>query len=201
MQASRISPWSGWRLTGRIAFVLLAMAAVVAAAAPDGAAAALAVVRLTARTSVVLFMIVFATSGLAVLAPSSATRWLRRNRRYLGVSFAISHAIHLAGIIAFARLDPAGFAEATNVLTFLGGGLAYGFIAAMALTSFDRAVVWLGPRRWRLLHTLGLWYIWVIFAQAYGKRVVVDIDYGPGMALVLAALVVRLLPRLRKAKA
>lgn len=201
MQASRTSPWSGWRLTGRIAFVLLAMAAAVAAAAPDPGEAALAVVRLTARTSVVLFMIVFATSGLAMLAPSPATRWLRRNRRYLGVSFAISHAIHLAGIIAFARLDPVGFAAATNVLTFLGGGLAYVFIAAMALTSSDRAVVWLGPRRWRLLHTLGLWYIWVIFAQAYGKRVVVDIDYGPGMALVLAALVVRLLPRLRKAKA
>lgn len=199
MQASRTSPWGGWRLTGWIGLLLLALAAAVAVAAPDGAAAALAVVRLTARTSVVLFMTVFATSGLAVLAPSAATRWLRRNRRYLGVSFAISHAIHLAGIVAFTRLDPAAFAEATNVLTFLGGGLAYGFIAAMALTSFDRAVVWLGPQRWRLLHTLGLWYIWVIFAQAYGKRVAVDIDYGPGMALVLAGLALRLLPRLRKA--
>ena len=36
---------------------------------------------------------------------SDWTRWQRRNRRYHGVSFAVSHFIHLAALIALARLD------------------------------------------------------------------------------------------------
>jgi hypothetical protein len=57
----------------------------------------------------------------------------------------------------------------------------------MAATSFDRTVAWLGPRKWRLLHLLGGWYIWISFAVAVGKRVPIDRFYWPMAALVLAA--------------
>ncbi len=52
------------------------------------------VIRFTARTSLVLFCLAFSAAALARLWPNASTRWLRRNRRYLGVSFAASHAIH-----------------------------------------------------------------------------------------------------------
>ena len=103
--------------------------------------------------------------------PSEATRWQRRNRRYLGVSFAVSHFIHLGAILALASVDRALFWKLTNITTIVLAGTAYLFIAAMAATSFDRTAAWLGPRKWRLLHLLGGWYIWISFAIAVGKRV------------------------------
>jgi hypothetical protein len=62
----------------------------------------------------------------------------------------------------------------------------------MAATSFDRTAAWLGPRKWRLLHLLGGWYIWISFAVAVGKRVPIDRFYWPMAALVVAAGLVRL---------
>src|ERR1044072_8799276 len=81
--------------------------------------------------------------------------WQRRNRRYLGVSFAVSHFIHLGAILALAALDRDLFWKLTNVTTIILAGAAYLFIAAMTATSFDRTATWLGPRKWRLLHLIG----------------------------------------------
>jgi len=77
-------------------------------------------------------------------------------------------------------------------------GSAYLFIAAMAVTSFDRTAAWLGPRKWRLLHLVGGWYIWISFAIAVGKRVPLDRFYWPMAALVLAAAIVRLIAMFRR---
>jgi hypothetical protein len=68
-----------------------------------------AVIRATARTSVLLFCAAFTASSLAQLWKSPATRWMIRNRRYLGVSFGVSHAIHYVAVAAFAILDPDAF--------------------------------------------------------------------------------------------
>jgi len=132
------------------------------------------------------------------LLPGEATRWQRRNRRYLGVSFAVSHFIHLVAILSLALLDRALFWKLTNIGTIVLAGTAYLFIAAMAATSFDRSAAWLGPRRWRLLHLLGGWYIWISFAVAVGKRVPIDRFYWPMAALVLAAGMVRLVAMWRR---
>ena len=65
------------------------------------------VIRFTARTSLLLFCLAFSAAALARLWPNAWTRWQRRNRRYLGVTFAASHAIHAVAIAAFAVMDPA----------------------------------------------------------------------------------------------
>src|SRR5690554_3154225 len=57
--------------------------------------------RYTARLAFLIFLLTFATSAIATLAPSDVTRWLRRNRRYLGLSFALAHFIHLAALTGF----------------------------------------------------------------------------------------------------
>jgi hypothetical protein len=68
----------------------------------------------------------------------------------------------------------------------------------MTATSFDRTAAWLGPRKWRLLHLIGGWYIWISFAVAIGKRVPFDSFYWPMAVLVLAIAVVRLIAMLRR---
>ena len=61
------------------------------------------VIRFTARTSLLFFCLAFSAAALARLWPNAWTRWQRRNRRYLGVTFAASHGIHAVAIAAFAR--------------------------------------------------------------------------------------------------
>ena len=183
---------NGWRLTGVLSLLLVVMALCLLGLYGWDAEAVRLVIRATARTSLVLFVLAFTASAMVELLPSEVTRWQRRNRRYLGVSFAVSHLIHLIAIVSLASVDKALFWKLTNINTIVLAGTAYLFIAAMAATSFDRTAAWLGPRKWRLLHLLGGWYIWISFAVAVGKRVPLDRFYWPMAALVLAAGLVRL---------
>ena len=183
---------NGWRLTSVLSLLLSAMALYLLSVHGWDAEGIRLVIRATARTSLLLFVLAFTASAMVELLPSEATRWQRRNRRYLGVSFAVSHLIHLIAILSLASIDQALFWKLTNINTIVLAGTAYLFIAAMAATSFDGAAAWLGPRKWRLLHLVGGWYIWISFAVAVGKRVPLDRFYWPMAALVLAAGVVRL---------
>ncbi|MBI3770691.1 MAG: hypothetical protein HY271_19655 [Deltaproteobacteria bacterium] len=81
------------------------------------------------------------------------------------------------------------------------GGTGYLFVLAMTVTSFDRTAAWLGPRRWRRLHTLGVYYLWMIFALSYVPRALVGSPaYAPLAAGVIAALVLRLVYRPGRAR-
>jgi hypothetical protein len=191
---------NGWRLTGMVSLLLAGMALFFLAAHGGDIEGVRLVIRATARTSLVLFALAFTASALVELVPSDLTRWQRRNRRYLGVSFAVSHLIHLLAIVTLAGLDNTLFWKLTNIVTIVLAGTAYLFIAAMAATSFDRTAAWLGPRRWRLLHLLGGWYIWISFAVAVAKRVPLDRFYWPMAALVLAAGIVRLVAMWRRGR-
>ena len=190
----------GWRLTGLLSVLLLALGAGIAIRHGGSVDDIRLVIRVTARTSLVLFLMAFTASALADLVPNAATRWQRRNRRYLGVSFAASHFIHLAAILTLASMDATLFWQLTNINTIVLAGTAYLFIAAMAATSFDRTAAWLGPRKWRLLHLVGAWYIWISFAVAVGKRVPLDRFYWPMAALLVAAAVLRLVAMFRRGR-
>ena len=129
------------------------------------------VIRFTARTSLILFCLAFAAAALARLRPNAGTRWLRRNRRYLGVSFAASHAIHAAAILAFAVMDPEAYAAATSLASYIFGGIGYAFIIALTATSFDRTAAAIGARAWRRLHLIGGYYLLFQFMVSFGKRI------------------------------
>jgi hypothetical protein len=190
---------NGWRLTGLLSLLLVALAAGFLAFHPD-VEGLRRMIRATARTSLVLFALAFSAAALAQLVPSEATRWQRRNRRYLGVSFAVSHTLHLAALIVLARTDNALFWTLTNPMTIALAGLAYLFIAAMTATSFDRTAAWLGARRWRLLHLVGGWYVWLTFAVAVGKRAPQGLVYWAMTALVIAVAVARLVAMSRRSR-
>ena len=112
-----------------------------------------ALVRLTVRVSFSVFFAVYSAAPLRRLFPSPASRWLSRNRRYLGVSFAWAHGLHAVAIAMLVLL--LGDAFETSLATLVGGGLGYLLIAGMAATSFDRTARWLGPRRFALLPARG----------------------------------------------
>jgi len=191
---------NGWRLTGLLSLLLATMSACSLAIHAGDVEGLRLVIRATARTSLVLFALAFSAGALVELAPGRFTYWQRRNRRYVGVSFAVSHAIHLAALVALAQVDAALFWALTNVANIVLAGAAYVLLAAMTATSFDRTAAWLGHRRWRLLHLVGGWYIWLSFAVAVGKRLPQGPVYWAMMGLVLAVAVVRLVAMARRGR-
>ena len=187
-------------LVGYAAAALALMAGAILFAAGTGEEGVRVVIRATARTSLVLFSLAFAASSLRRLWRTPASAWLLRNRRSLGLSFAVSHALHGLGILELALRWPESFAR-TPLATLIGGCVGYTFVAAMAATSNDRAVAWLGRRRWRALHLAGSWVLWSIFAASYLPAAARSPRFLPMAVVVLAALALRAAVRLRQGEA
>ena len=174
------------------ATTLIALGAAALLVGLPGEAGARAAIVLTARTSLLLFLLAFSASSLAYFAPNRLTRWLLQNRRYLGLSFAASHGLHALAIGLFAAQHPAAFAEHTRSMPIGPGLVAYAFIAAMAASSNDRALRWLGAGRWRALHLIGSLVVWVAFFKATFSRTAHSAAYWLPVVVLLAALCVRL---------
>lgn len=188
---------AGWPLVGWCGLVVVALMAAILGVDGAGEAGLRATVRTSAQTSFVLFTSAFSASSLYATWRTPLTRWMLRNRRYLGVSFAVSHFIHLIAIVALAvRL---GDQFKLSPSTLVGGGLAYLFILAMTATSFDRTAAWIGPRAWRRLHTIGSYYIWLIFFISYAPRAAIaSLWYVPFVFILLAVVGLRLVVWLRR---
>ncbi|PAY03901.1 hypothetical protein CK489_37050 [Bradyrhizobium sp. UFLA03-84] len=163
--------FEGWRLFGLLTLTLIGLSIWIAAMRQFEVEGVRMVIRFTARTSLLLFCLAFSAAALARLWPGAWTHWQRRNRRYLGVTFAASHAIHAVAIAAFAMLDPAGFAAATSIVSYIFGGIGYLVIIALTATSFDRTAALLGTRAWRRLHLIGGYYLLLQFTVSFGKRI------------------------------
>ena len=151
------------------------------------------VIRFTARTSLLFFCLAFSAAALARLWPNAWTRWQRRNRRALGVTFAASHAIHAVVIACFAVMDPAGFAAATSLASYVFGGIGYVVIIAMTATSFDRTAAAIGPAGWRRLHLVGGYYLLFQFMVSFGKRIPDMPLYGLFLIPLLAVFALRMI--------
>ena len=186
MMPHRQNWFEGWRLFAVLTLVLAGLSLWIAGMRQFETDGVRLVIRFTARTSLLFFCLAFSAGALARLWPNAWTRWQRRNRRYLGVTFAASHGIHAIAIACFAAMDPTGFMAATSSASFLFGGIGYAFILAMTATSFDRSAQAIGPRAWRILHLSGGHYLWFQFMVSFGKRI-------PGMPLYALFLIPLLL--------
>ena len=204
--SSRQSWFEGWRLLAVLTLSLIALSLWIASMRQFEVEGVRMVIRFTARSSLLLFCLAFGAAALARLWPNAWTRWQRRNRRYLGLSFAVSHAIHAIAIVAFAKMDPAGFAEATSPTSYIFGGISYAMIIAMSATSFDRTAALIGPRAFRALHLVGGYYLWFQFMVSFGKRVPAMPPYAAFLLPLLVVMALRLIamaahPRGRTAEA
>jgi methionine sulfoxide reductase heme-binding subunit len=184
--------FTGWRVFWAATALLGIMALAMLAWAGWDADGYRLVIRATARTSLGFFLAAFGASALVSLHPGAPFRWLRRNRRYLGLAFAMSHAIHLAAIVALANADAALFWTLTNPASVVAGSLGYVAIALLAATSFDRMVALLGSRAWRGLHKAGIWFIWLSFVFTNGKRIAVSPWYAVPVVILFGAAALRI---------
>lgn len=187
------SLFDGWRLFGVLTLTLIALSVWIAGMRHFEVDGVRMVIRFTARTSLLFFCLAFSAGALARLWPNPWTRWQRRNRRMLGLTFAASHGIHAVAIACFAAMSPPLFAAATSAASYIFGGIGYTFIIAMAATSFDRTAAAIGPRAWRILHLTGGYYLWFQFMVSFGMRIPDMPLYSLFLVPLLAVMALRII--------
>ncbi|MCC3408779.1 MAG: ferric reductase-like transmembrane domain-containing protein [Microcoleus sp. PH2017_10_PVI_O_A] len=186
---------AGWNIVGLSALIIgIMLAAIWLIYGVDETAMRLAI-RATARTSCILFLCAFVASSLRRLWPNIFTQWLLKNRRYFGLSMAVSHTYHA---IAWSGLwfATSGASPGFDPLGILG----YVFLFAMTVTSFERSAAWIGQRAWKILHNAGMHYFWLAFTFEFGIKIVKSmLVYLPLTVLLVAAMMIRLVsPRIQR---
>ena len=96
----------GWRLTALVNLAIVAGLALHFGASGWTSTSVAAGIDATGRSSLVLFSMAFVASSVQRLWPSSLSQWMLQNRRWIGLSFASSHGIHLALILAMSLAFP-----------------------------------------------------------------------------------------------
>lgn len=80
--------------------------------------------------------------------------------------------------------------------SLMAGGMAYVFVVLMLLTSFETFSKYLSRKNWKLLHTIGGYWIWVVFLSTYAKRVQsIGATFLPFVLILIVILIIRLLPK------
>jgi hypothetical protein len=145
-------------------------------------------IRATARTSTILFLSAFVASSLRKLWSTPLSAWLLKNRRYLGISMAVSHTYHAIALFGLWIVT----AGAAPQLGFLGT-FGYILLIAMTVTSFKRPAAWLGKRGWKILHTTGMHFFWLGLLFEYSSNLPKSIlIYSPFTILLVLAMMLRL---------
>jgi sulfoxide reductase heme-binding subunit YedZ len=123
------------------------------------------IIRMTAASSMILFSLTFTASSLLHLFRDGRWRPVMQARRRLGLSFALSHTVHLLAIITLVEVAYGG--DYSQLGDIVGGSVIYLFIFAMTVTSNDASVKLLGAKNWKRLHKTGSYLIWIGLFSSY----------------------------------
>lgn len=143
------------------------------------------------RMSVPFIYLVVAASALPVLLPGTFSTWLLRNRKYIGLCFAVAMAWQGLFIYVMSGFHRDYYYEEVFYLRDeLEGSTGYLFLTAMVLTSFQFGRRLLDAQQWKLLHRTGVYFLWAYpFAvywwsiAYYGNPTMLDhIFYWTGFA-------------------
>jgi hypothetical protein len=120
------------------------------------------------RWAVPFIFLVVATSSLQVLFPGPVPAWLLRNRKYVGLCFAVAMAWQ--GLFIFIMSNffrEYYFEEVFYLRDEIEGSTGYIFLAAMVVTSFKFGRKYLTTAQWKLLHKSGLYFLWAYPFSVY----------------------------------
>lgn len=141
-------------------FIAFASAAIVVAVFGAGTRGTVLVLQVTARWSFLLFWLAYAGSATATLFGARFAGLARRGRE-LGLSFASAQLVHVGFVLwlYYIATEPIG-----AMVFFWGGVLCTYLLALFSLPQLREA---LGPHLWRILRTVTLEYIALVFAADF----------------------------------
>jgi hypothetical protein len=150
-----------------------------------------AAVAATARLMFLLFWPAYSGGALVALF-GSAFQPLKRHAREFGLAFAAALLVHLSLV---GDLCLIGAAPGVPTFVFFGAGAVWAYL--LALFSFPRLHLALGPRNWWLLSNLGMSYLAYAFIADFLKQPLHGgikhvVEYLPFAVLSLAGPSLRL---------
>lgn len=125
-------------------------------------------IQMSVRCSVPLLYLAFAASAINTLFPGKFSRWLLRNRRYIGLSYASSMGWQLFFIIWMLAGYWEYYVEEVYLLSDLVFQVpGYLFIFAMTITSFHAVRRKMSQTQWHVLHRTGIYFLWFTVVDTY----------------------------------
>ena len=125
-------------------------------------------IELSVRCAVPLLFVAFAASSVNVLFPGLFGRWILRNRKFIGLSFAAAMAWQLFFILWMVTQYTEYYVEEVYALSDVIEGVGgYLLLIAMVLTSFKFGRNRLSAKQWKFLHKGGIYWLWIYAWIAY----------------------------------
>jgi len=120
------------------------------------------------RWAVPFIFLVVAASAVQTLWPGPFPAWWLRNRKHIGMCFAVAMAWQGAFIFMMSNFYRDYYFEEIYFLRDeLEGSTGYIFLTAMVLTSFPFGRKYLNPKQWKLLHRSSLYFLWAYPFSVY----------------------------------
>jgi hypothetical protein len=147
--------------------------------------------RQTARFSFLLFWPAYSASAVATLFGTWAGPLARRGRDF-GLAYASAQLVHFTLVVTLARV--AHLPLVAGLMPFFAIGLVWTFV--LAVSSIDRWREVFGADFWRILRSIGVEYIALVFFADFvlnqvGNRVELTIAYLPFSTLLIAGALLR----------
>ena len=125
-------------------------------------------IQMSVRCAVPLLYLAFATSAMKVLFPGKFTAWLLRNRRSVGISYAVAMAWQLFFILWMWMSHWEYYTVEIYALEdILFQVTGYLFIFAMTISSFFSIRRMMNLLTWRALHKTGIYFLWFTVVITY----------------------------------
>ena len=120
------------------------------------------------RWAVPFIYLVVAASSVQILFPGPFPMWWLRNRKYIGLCFAVAMAWQGAFIFMMSMFFRDYYYEDIYLLRDeLEGSVGYIFLTAMVVTSFRFGRKYLTQKQWKLLHKSGVYFLWAYPFSVY----------------------------------
>lgn len=201
MGTPRAAPWmeAGFG----VALVLAVMVLGALGTTPHAVVRALQV---TARWSFVLFWLAYAAGPLATLFGRRFHKLAARGRVF-GLGYAAAHLIHLGLVAWLYRISAHPPVTQGNLIFFLVAVFWTYLLAALSIPGWAQAI---GRRGFAALRMIGMNYIMLAFAADFfgplragvtHYGIGVWLGYAPFMALVVAAVALRMLAAIKRSAA
>jgi len=120
------------------------------------------------RWAVPFIYLVVAISSIQILYPGPFSMWLMRNRKYIGLCFAVAMAWQ--GLFIFIMsyfFHDYYYADVYLFRDEIEGSIGYIFLPAMVVTSFHFGRKHLSSKQWKLLHKSGIYFLWAYPFSVY----------------------------------
>jgi hypothetical protein len=175
---------NGWRLFSLIA-IPMSIVMVVAMIGTDMSTGrgVSSMIGFSVRFAVPFIFLVVATSSLQILFPGPFPMWLLRNRKHIGMCFAVAMAWQ--GLFIFIMSNffrEYYYADVYLLRDELEGSIGYIFLPAMVVTSFHFGRKYVNQKQWKLIHKTAIYFLWAYpfsvywwnFSRYYGSPDPID---------------------------